>query len=48
VRLALGPLAGELLASRRVVPRRAERIGYAFAQPDLEGALARELAPSSG
>jgi uncharacterized protein (TIGR01777 family) len=44
VKLALGPLAGELLGSRRVVPRRAEQIGYRFAHPALEGALARELA----
>ena len=44
VRAALGPLAGELLGSRRVVPRRAEQLGYAFAQPGLEGALASELA----
>jgi hypothetical protein len=44
VRIALGPLAEELLGSRRVVPRRAERIGYAFARPELAGALASELA----
>jgi uncharacterized protein (TIGR01777 family) len=43
VKALLGPLAGELLASRRVVPRRALEIGYAFAEPALEGALAREL-----
>ena len=42
VRAALGPLAGELLGSRRVVPRRAEQIGYRFAEPALERALARE------
>ena len=44
VKVALGPLAGEFLGSRRVVPRRAEQIGYAFAKPALEGALASELA----
>jgi hypothetical protein len=43
VRAALGPLAAELLESRRVVPQRARQLGYAFAQPDLDGALAREL-----
>ena len=40
---ALGPLAGELLGSRRVVPRRAEQLKHPFAYPTLEGALAREL-----
>jgi len=43
VKLALGPLAGELLGSRRVVPRRATQLGHAFAYRDLERALAREL-----
>jgi uncharacterized protein (TIGR01777 family) len=43
LRVALGPLAGELLGSRRVVPRRAEQIGYRFAEPALARALAREL-----
>ena len=43
VRLALGPLAGELLGSRRVVPRRAEAMGFLFAHPELSGALAQEL-----
>lgn len=43
VRAALGPLAEELLGSRRVVPRRALASGYAFAEPALEAALAREL-----
>jgi len=43
VKAALGPLAGELLGSRRVVPRRAAQLGYAFAHPALEGALAKEL-----
>ena len=46
VRAALGPLAGELLGSRRVVPRRAEQIGYAFARPQLAQALASELGES--
>jgi hypothetical protein len=44
VRLALGELAGELLGSRRLLPARAEAAGYAFAHPELAGALARELA----
>ncbi len=43
VKAALGPLAGELLGSRRVVPRRATQLGHAFAYPALESALAREL-----
>ncbi len=40
LRLALGDLASELLGSRRVVPSRAQTLGFAFAQPQLEGALA--------
>jgi uncharacterized protein (TIGR01777 family) len=43
VRIALGPLAGELLGSRRAVPQRALAIGYPFAEPELPHALAREL-----
>jgi NAD dependent epimerase/dehydratase family enzyme len=43
VKAALGPLAGELLGSRRVLPRRAEALGHAFAHPALEGALQEEL-----
>jgi len=43
VKAALGPLAGELLGSRRVVPRRAAQLGHTFAHPALEGALAKEL-----
>jgi hypothetical protein len=43
VRAALGPLAGELLGSRRVLPRRAQELGHAFAHPSLDGALRREL-----
>jgi hypothetical protein len=43
VRLALGPLAGELLGSRRVVPQRALAMGFLFAHPELSGALAQEL-----
>ncbi len=43
VKVALGPLAGELLGSRRVVPRRAEALGHAFSYPALDGALREEL-----
>jgi hypothetical protein len=43
LRAALGELAGELLDSRRVVPRRALALGYRFAHPTLEGALDAEL-----
>lgn len=43
VKAALGPLAGELLGSRRVVPRRAVELGHPFAHGDLAGALAQEL-----
>ena len=43
VRAALGDLAGELLASRLVLPARAEGAGYAFQQPTLAQALAAEV-----
>ncbi|HEX5065753.1 MAG TPA: TIGR01777 family oxidoreductase [Myxococcota bacterium] len=43
VRAALRDLAGELLGSKRVVPRFAETHGYAFAYPQLEAALAAEV-----
>jgi len=43
VKVALGRLAGELLGSRRVVPRGALQLGYAFAHPALEGAVAEAL-----
>lgn len=39
----LGELAGELLDSRRVVPRRAQALGYRFAHPTLASALDAEL-----
>lgn len=39
LRLALGEAADALLASLRVVPKRAENAGYKFAFPVLEGAL---------
>jgi uncharacterized protein (TIGR01777 family) len=43
LRAALGEIAGELLDSRRVVPRRARELGYGFAHATLEAALAAEL-----
>lgn len=39
VRLALGELADVVLASQRVVPRKALALGYRFRFPELEGAL---------
>ena len=43
LRAALGEIAGELLDSRRVVPRRARELGYEFAHPTLDSALEAEL-----
>jgi len=43
LRLALGELAGELLDSRRCLPRRALARGFAFAHPGIESALRSEL-----
>jgi hypothetical protein len=43
LRLALGPLSGELLGSRRVVPARAQELGLAFRYADLRAALTAEL-----
>ena len=43
LRLALGPLAGELIGSHRVIPERAQKLGFLFAHPELAGALAQEL-----
>lgn len=39
LRLVAGELAGAVLASQRVVPRRALDLGYPFRFPELEGAL---------
>jgi uncharacterized protein (TIGR01777 family) len=39
IRGLLGELAGELLGSRKVVPRVALERGFSFAHPELEGAL---------
>ncbi len=44
VETALGPLAGELLGSRRVVPEKLEREGFAFHYPTLRSALEAALA----
>jgi uncharacterized protein (TIGR01777 family) len=43
LRAVLGEMAGELLGSRRVVPRVLEEAGFAFRHPELEEALAAEL-----
>jgi uncharacterized protein (TIGR01777 family) len=43
LRAALGPLAGELLDSRRVVPVRAQTLGFEWRCPDIASALAKEL-----
>jgi uncharacterized protein (TIGR01777 family) len=43
LRAALGELAGELLGSRRVVPRAARERGFVFRHPAIEEALALEL-----
>ncbi len=43
LRIALGELSGELLGSRRVVPRAAQQRGFRFAYPDLEPALREAL-----
>lgn len=43
VRALLGEIADELLGSKRVVPARAQELGFAFRHPDLEGALRAEI-----
>lgn len=43
LRALLGPLAGELLGSRRVAPRRLSEAGFEFRFPKLEPALSSEL-----
>ncbi len=44
LRLGLGEFAGQLLGSRRVVPRAALERGFRFAYPELEPALREALA----
>jgi uncharacterized protein (TIGR01777 family) len=46
VRAAVGELADYLLAGRKVVPRALERLGFAFAHPHLEEAVAAALTPA--
>jgi uncharacterized protein (TIGR01777 family) len=48
VRLALGELAGVVLASQRVLPQKALGLGYRFLHPSLGPALRDLLAPSAG
>jgi len=43
VRAALGELSAEILGSKRVVPRRAGELGFAFRQASLEDLLRAEL-----
>ena len=42
LKIALGGFAAELLSSKRVLPKAAQRFGFSFRYPQLEGAL-REL-----
>lgn len=44
LRVALGEVAGELLASARVVPAKLEAAGFTFRHPDIASALAAVLA----
>jgi uncharacterized protein (TIGR01777 family) len=43
LRVLLGELAGEFLDSRRVAPRRAQELGYAFVHETLKSALEAEI-----
>jgi len=43
LRLALGEFAGELLASTRAIPQKAQEMGYRFQYSELEGALQQIL-----
>lgn len=47
LRAAFGEMSGMLLASQRVSPRRALESGYAFAHPELDGALRALLEPAA-
>lgn len=42
----LGGFSVELLGSRRVIPAQAESLGFRFAHPEIEGALADLVAPA--
>ena len=44
VRLLYGEMAEIVTKGQRVVPRRAQELGYAFAHPDLDEALRSALA----
>jgi len=44
LRIAFGEMSGILTASQRVLPRVAERTGYAFQHAELDGALAAVMA----
>ncbi|MBO0656680.1 TIGR01777 family oxidoreductase [Streptomyces triculaminicus] len=46
LRLALGEMATEVLASQRVLPRRLLESGFVFAHPDIESAVRAALAKS--
>ena len=46
LRVAFGELSDILMASQRVLPGVAERTGYVFRYPELDGALAAVLAPA--
>ena len=39
----LGPLAGDLLASQRVIPEKAERLGFNFLFSEVSDALSKEI-----
>jgi uncharacterized protein (TIGR01777 family) len=39
LRLALGEVANVVTSGQRVIPKRAQEMGYAFRFPDLDGAL---------
>ncbi len=45
LRAAMGELAGELLASRRVIPARAQKAGFHWQHPTLDSALRAEFGP---
>jgi len=44
-RAALGSLSAELLGSPRCIPKRMLDVGFEFAHPEIESALALELGP---
>ncbi len=48
LRLRFGAAAGVLLASQRAVPARLAELGFRFAHPELDGALAEVLGPTPG